>query len=150
MDQLQNADCSCKHGLKLSGCMQCCVKGDEIYLIASPHITFCPHHSPDFSGMLPLKSLIPLGSAFWIAFSTSAGLLYFSYFIISCPWAVSYPLINISAQWLPVGISTDFCLKIDSTIWPHMSVLMHLFLLSYSPSVFNTLILQIAQTLEYS
>lgn len=39
----------------------------------------------------------------------------------------------------------DFCLKIDSTIWARISVPVHMFLLSYSPSVFNISILQIAQ-----
>lgn len=72
-------------------------------------------------------------------------LLYFPHFVLSCPWAISYPSINISAERLPVGIRMDCCLKIDSTTWPRISVAVHLFLLSYTPSAFHTSIPQIAQ-----
>lgn len=89
--------------------------------------TFFLYHSPEFSGVLLLKLLIPFGSAFRIIFPTSTGLLYFAHFVISCPWVISHNFINISPELLTTGISTDFCLKIDAAIWPHISILMHLF-----------------------
>jgi len=130
-----------------SGCVQCCRKSDEVYLLASLRITFFPRHSLDFSGMGTLlpKLLIPFASTLQIIFPAGTVLLYSPHFVLSCPWAISHPSINISAEWLPVGISMDFCLKIDSTIWARISVPVHMFLLSYSPSVFNISILQIAQ-----
>lgn len=125
--------------------LQCCRKGDEMYLLASLRITFFPHHSLGVAGILLPKLLIPFVSTLQIIFPAGTALLYFPHFVLSCPWAISYPSINISAEWLPVGIRLDYCLKIDSAIWPHISVPVHLFLLSYSPSAFNTSTLQIAQ-----
>lgn len=105
------------------------------YHVATLCKTFFLYHSPEFSGVLLLKLLIPFVSSFHIIFRTSTGLLYFAHFLISCPWVISHRFINILPELLPTGISTDFCLKIDAAIWPHVSILIHLFLLRYNPSM---------------
>lgn len=81
-----------------AGGVHCSVEGDGIYHTATPPITTFLHHSPDFSGVLLLRLLIPFGSAFHILFPTCTGLLYFPHFVISCPWAISYNFINISSE----------------------------------------------------
>lgn len=97
--------------------------------------SFFLYHSPDSSGVLLLKLLLPFVSSFHIIFPSSTGLLYFVHFLIFCPWVISHNFINILPELLPTGISTDFCLKIDGAIWPQVSLLMHLFLLRYNPSM---------------